>query len=450
MRRKIQSQPEEKGPNMVVGLDIGTTKILMVMGLLREDGKIEVCGYGKVPSNGVEFGQVFNVQETINSILAAKKELLNKIDEPISSVYVGVAGRHIHSMSCTNSITRPNGLDKMVSKEEIDKMIAQMESYSVDSGDIITVIPQFYEVDGLPTLKPVGTLCQKVTGQYQLIVGNTLEVRKIRKSADGAGLDVRDLILEPMASGAVCLTEEEKNQGVALVDIGGGTSDLILYESGVPIYIKVIPVGGKLVTRDIQSLNLSFEQAEALKIKHGTCLVDKANRNNVFTIPDTAGYGSPTSINEYTLANVIQSRVKQDILEAIKREIDASGYASRIKNVVLTGGGAMIRDIKQLSEFVLQRRTRIGFPINGFSTTPDSDLKNPICATALGLLKMGCLAENQPYIGNKSTDDIVDSSTDDIQDVDDDSPKRAGKLSQLSKKLESWLRNILADGGGVE
>ena len=195
---------------MVVGLDIGTTKILMVMGLLREDGKIEVCGHGKVPSNGVEFGQVFNVQETINSILAATQELLNMVNEPISGVYVGVAGRHIHSMNCTNSLTRPNGLDTMVSKEEIDKMMAQMESYSVDSGDIITVIPQFYEVDGLPTLKPVGTLCQKVLGQYQLIVGNTLEVKKIRKSADGAGLDVRDLILEPMASGAVCLTEEEK------------------------------------------------------------------------------------------------------------------------------------------------------------------------------------------------------------------------------------------------
>ena len=435
---------------MVVGLDIGTTKILMVMGLLREDGKIEVCGHGKVPSNGVEFGQVFNVQETINSILAAKQELLNMVNEPISGVYVGVAGRHIHSMNCTNSLTRPNGLDTMVSKEEIDKMMAQMESYSVDSGDIITVIPQCYEVDGLPTLKPVGTLCQKVLGQYQLIVGNTLEVKKIRKSADGAGLDVRDLILEPMASGAVCLTEEEKRQGVALVDIGGGTSDLILYESGVPIYIKVIPVGGKLVTRDIQSLNLSFEQAEALKINHGTCLVEKANRNNVFTIADTAGYGSPTSINEYTLANVIGSRVKQDILEAVKREIDASGYGSRIKNVVLTGGGAMIRDIKQLSEFVLQRRTRIGFPINGFATSPDPELKNPMCATALGLLKMGCLAENQPYIGSKNINDVVDEPIDDTQVEDDDSPKRPGRFSILSKKLESWLGNILTDGDGVE
>ena len=435
---------------MVVGLDIGTTKILMVMGLLREDGKIEVCGHGKVPSNGVEFGQVFNVQETINSILAAKQELLNMVNEPISGVYVGIAGRHIHSMNCTNSLTRPNGLDTMVSKEEIDKMMAQMESYSVDSGDIITVIPQCYEVDGLPTLKPVGTLCQKVLGQYQLIVGNTLEVKKIRKSADGAGLDVRDLILEPMASGAVCLTEEEKRQGVALVDIGGGTSDLILYESGVPIYIKVIPVGGKLVTRDIQSLNLSFEQAEALKINHGTCLVEKANRNNVFTIADTAGYGSPTSINEYTLANVIGSRVKQDILEAVKREIDASGYGSRIKNVVLTGGGAMIRDIKQLSEFVLQRRTRIGFPINGFATSPDPELKNPMCATALGLLKMGCLAENQPYIGSKNINDVVDEPIDDTQDEDDDSPKRPGRFSILSKKLESWLGNILTDGDGVE
>ena len=435
---------------MVVGLDIGTTKILMVMGLLREDGKIEVCGHGKVPSNGVEFGQVFNVQETINSILAAKQELLNMVNEPISGVYVGVAGRHIHSMNCTNSLTRPNGLDTMVSKEEIDKMMAQMESYSVDSGDIITVIPQFYEVDGLPTLKPIGTLCQKVLGQYQLIVGNTLEVKKIRKSADGAGLDVRDLILEPMASGAVCLTEEEKRQGVALVDIGGGTSDLILYESGVPIYIKVIPVGGKLVTRDIQSLNLSFEQAEALKINHGTCLVEKANRNNVFTIADTAGYGSPTSINEYTLANVIGSRVKQDILEAVKREIDASGYGSRIKNVVLTGGGAMIRDIKQLSEFVLQRRTRIGFPINGFATSPDPELKNPMCATALGLLKMGCLAENKPYIGSKNVNDVVDEPIDDTQDEDDDNPKRAGRFSILSKKIESWLGNILTDGDGVE
>ena len=446
MRRSTKSQVEES-PKMVVGLDIGTTKIMMVMGYLRDDGKIEVCGYGKAPSTGVEFGRVVNVQDTINGILAAKEMLQSNMDEPVSEVYVGVAGRHVKSTIYSNSIIRPNGLEKMVSSEEIEEMTVQMQQYSVPGCDVIAVIPQNYDVDGHSTLRPVGTLGQKVIGTYQLITGDKNEVKRIQFSTDGAGLDLKQLMLEPIASGLSCLTEEEKQQGVALVDIGGGTSDLIIFESGVPLYIKVIPIGGQIVTRDIQTLGLSYEQAETLKIKHGTCFINNADKNNFITIPDSSGYGNPLRINEYTLAQVINARVARDILEPIKHEIEASGYGDKVRRIVLTGGGSMMRDIQNLSEFIIQRKTRIGIPTSGINNSIDPALKEPICSTALGLLKVGCIAENTPYTPVHRQNS--DTTTKKPHTTKKPNPI-SGDLGGIGESIMKWLRNVSCAGPGPE
>ncbi|MBO4644978.1 MAG: cell division protein FtsA [Bacteroidales bacterium] len=396
MIKKYTAPEEESTPKMIVGLDIGTTKILMVMGFLSDDGKIVVCGHGKAPSTGVKSGGVFNLQETINDITAAKEQLLENIseNEDISEVYVGIAGRHVKSLSCINSVTRPGGNDKMVMPEEIQKMTEEMKQMDFSGSDIIAVIPQFYEVDGQATTRPAGTLCQLLVGHYQIVTGDSKEVKKVFSSVRGAGLEPKEPVLEPIASGIVCLTEEEKKAGVALVDIGGGTTDLVIFHGGVPVYSKVIPVGGKIVTHDIESsLNLQFEQAEYLKIHHGTCIPNNANKNNFLTIPDSSGYGNSVKINEVNLAQIIGVRVAEDILKPVKAAIDAAHFSKVVRSVVLTGGGSLLRDIQYLAEFIFQYRTRIGFPVNGLANSTDTSLKNPICSTGLGLLKFGCMAE---------------------------------------------------------
>lgn len=388
-----EAQPSGKLNSLVVALDIGTTKIVMVAGLLRPDGKVEVCGNSKTPSIGVEFGSVINVTDTVNSINEAKRMLEKDLNIEISQVYVGIAGRHIRSRVYSHSILRTGGNEKIVEETEIDKMTRDVEKLSYNDETIITVIPQKYIVNEIETLKPVGTLGERVEGKFQVITGFKNEIFKIGLCLQQAELKEKKIILEPMASGLACLTEEQKRQGVALIDIGGGTTDIVIFVSGVPVFTSVIPLGGQVITHDIESLGLTNEQAEMVKIKHGTCYVANANKNNNITIPSLWGGNSDNSIfSELLLAKVINARVEKDILGAVKAELIRSGYDSKIKSVILTGGGALLRDIRSLSEFVLLKKTRIGIPDTGFGC--DSNLKDPTYSTALGLLKFGCLAEN--------------------------------------------------------
>lgn len=445
MRKKNTKSQVENSPRMVVGLDIGTTKIVMVMGYLRDDGKVEICGSGRSYSDGVEYGLVFNVKQTTDAICRAKAELEENVGLPVKEVYVGVAGRHVKSKVFNSSLNRINGLDTLVTEEEIKKMTTELEHYSIPGCDVISVIPQYYDVDGIITQTPVGTLGQSVVGTYQIITGDTQEVKKIKYSVEGAELELKDLMLEPFASAIACLTDEEKKNGVALVDIGGGTTDVIVFHSGVPLFIKVIPVGGKLVTNDIMSLGISYEQAEELKIKHGTCYVDNANKNNVITIPEMAGYESSKSINEYRLAQIINARVGNDIFCAVKSAIDNSGYADKIMSIVLTGGGSLMRDVVSLSEYVLQHKSRIGFPEKGFVTV-NKDLKDPSCSTALGLLRVGCFEEATPYSGSNVEEDFFPN------DDEKETPSKIGvSLKGFMDRCGKWFRDITsAEEGGID
>lgn len=452
MRRKnIEPEPEvNNSPQMVVGLDIGTTKIAMVMGYLCEDGKVDVCSYSKTASIGVEFGLIRNLQDTINSINEVKQDVEQATGQTVKDVYVGVAGRHIKSVTCTHSITRFNGHDEIIRKEEIAKMTSDMESYIVDSGTIIAVIPQSYNIDGEETLRPVGRVGQNITGTYQIITGNEFEIRKIIKSVRDSDLSMSKLLLEPMASAISCLTEEEKKNGVALIDIGGGTTDLIIYKSSVPVYIRVIPVGGQVVTKDIMAMGLTYEEAEQIKVEHGSCAPEEADANHFITLKNSIYYGQNVKINERDLAKVINARVKRDILEAVKFEIERSGYMNDVKRVVITGGGARLKNIKSLSEFVIQKLTRIGTPGVGFTQTLEPKLKDPIFSTALGLLAYGCKSVAQPYNTSAEPANHSDSSS-------EDNEGQAGKPGIMSwamaglNKVGSLIWDSMQDDGkGVD
>lgn len=441
-RQKDKNLPQN-GPKMIVGLDIGTTKIVIMMGFLREDGKVEVCGYSKTPSVGVEFGSVFNVQDTVDAILQAKTSLENDMHETVSEVYVGIAGRHIKSTTCTHAIIRAGGNQTIIQQEEISKMTQDVENLSIPNESIIAVIPQDYCVNQTKTNKPVGALGERVLGTYQVITGITNEIFTIGLCLKKSNLIERKLILEPIASGLSCLTEEEKKQGVALIDIGGGTTDVIVFVDGVPVFTKVIPIGGQVITKDIGSLGISFDQAEYLKLNHGTCVMKNADKNNYITIPALGNYDESTQINESLLAKIINARVEKDILGVVKSELEKSGYNNEVHSIVLTGGGSELRDIRHLSEYVIQRKTRIGIPNVGFVPNLESTLKAPMYSTALGLLRYGCLTENQAfdvqsareYFGNKEDNpEVMDKN-------DEDERGWGTKISDGLNKLFKLLIN---------
>ena len=435
MDNNIQSQSSSL--KLIVGLDIGTTKILMVAGFMHSDGKVDVCGYGKSQSTGVENGRVFRPGRTIEDIKVALNQLVSSVDEPISEVYVGVAGRHIKSVGCTNSSLRPDGLNKMVTEEEVENMLCQLQQMNVKGAEVITVIPQYYEVEGKHLPDPVGTLCQHLIGYYQVVTGDVEEVKRITFSVSGAGLETKRLMLEPIASGEVCLSDQEKMNGVALIDIGGGTSDLVIYHKGSPVYVKVIPVGSQAITTDIENIPIPVEQAEYLKVNHGNCLPEMANPNNYITIPDSSGFGQSLKINERDLATVIHARVAEDILKPIKRAIDDSGYASSVKSVVLTGGGSQLKNLANLTEFILQRRTRIGYPTYGLANTIDNSLKSPVCSTALGLLRLGCIFEPESMQVEVTETEAEPKNNNRKKD------KKKGKEGSFIERVTDWFSQFI-------
>ena len=395
------SKEIEDQPQIVVGLDIGTTKIATIIGFQNSDGKIDVLGYGKGDSTGVQHGLIFNINKTVDGINVAKNTAISRSNNEFDSVYAGVAGRHINSMEFKHVITRRNGKEEVIRQEEVDKMVEDLENISVPPGEkIITVIPQRFVIDGIrETTEPVGELGEVIVGYFQIITGNDFEIKKIIRCINDCDLLVNDIILEPIASALACLTQEEKQQGVVLVDIGGGTTDVIIYTDGNPVFTKVIPIGGNVITKDIANVcQIPEDLAEKLKCGYGTCIVEKSNKNNFITIPQFHE-GAPKQISEPFLAEIIYSRVQMDILSQIQKAITESGYEKRIRaGIVLTGGGSSLKHLKELSQYTLQRNTRIGVPDIGFVNSIPAELKQPMFATSLGLLKHGIQVNLQDVV----------------------------------------------------
>ncbi len=443
--------------NLIVGLDIGTTKIATVIGYRNEkSGKISVIGHGVAASSGVEFGEIQNINRTVDGIVQSKSIAEQHANMQIQDAYVGIAGHHIKTNLYKHIIYRYGNNDIPISDEEIDNLKAEVFKAAVPPGEqIVDVIPQRYIIDdSRETNSPAGELGNSIMGIYQLITGRQKEVDKIRLCGNNSGTNFKDIVLEPMASGIACLSEDEKKNGVALVDIGGGTTDLIIYIDGSPVYTKVIALGGNVITSDIAKLcQISFEMAEQIKIKYGTCIVNKSNENNLITIPRPEQ--EAIQISEPYLSKIINCRVQEEILNTIKKEIEYSGYKNKILNIVLTGGGANLRHIKELSKFVLQKPTRIGFPVNGFSEDIPTELKQPMYATALGLLKYGILAEEHLRVNTE--DEGVDTTGETKsrnlfggkKKEKGSDPKRPKEPSGggwgFLEKVHSWLTNALED-----
>ncbi len=375
---------------IIVGLDIGTTKIAVIVGRKDKYGKIEILGFSNTESIGVMRGQVANIDKTVESIKIAIAEAEQKTGVKIGSVYVGVAGQHIKSIQHKGSIIRDNK-DDVISKEDIRRLIGNMRKLPMKPGeDIIHVLPQDFIIDGVGgIIEPVGMMGVDVSANFHIITGQTAAIRNIEKCVQTAGLDVDGLILEPIASADAVLSLDEKEEGVALIDIGGGTTDIAIFQNGIIRHTAVIPLGGNIITEDIkEGCSIIKTQAEALKIKFGSAVASENSDNEIVSIPGLRGR-PPKEISLHNLANIIQSRT-QEILDCAYFEIKNSGYEKKISlGIVLTGGGAMMKHISQLTEFISGKDVRIGYPNEHLANNVPDDLANPIFATGVGLVIKG-------------------------------------------------------------
>ncbi len=433
---------------LIVGLDVGTTKIVTVIGYLNDMGEVDVVGFGQSESKGVEYGEIQNIVKTTEGIKLSKEVAEQRSNQQIKQVYVGVAGHHVKTSTYRHVLYRhEEDKQKMpITQEEIDKLKDDVAKVSQDPGiEIIDVIPQSYTINRTrETFDPVGELGYEVIGNYQLITGNEREIEKILQCARGANVEPKEIVLEPIASGIACLSDEEKKQGCVLVDIGGGTTDMVIFIDGHPVFTKVIPIGGNIITKDIaQVCKISEITAEKIKIDHGTCIIEK-NSGKTITIPKP--FGSPVQISEYNVAQIINCRVQREIIDIVKAEIDRSGYANRLNaGVVLTGGGSNLRHLRELFEYNTQLPTRIGIPDNKFARNIPSELRQPMYATALGLLKYGIDEEMKEGVIGHEDQEMAhkESKFKRKKKTEADTSDNGSNENGAFNSFRQWVKNLL-------
>ena len=388
MEKKTTPNPS-LASELVVGLDLGTTKIAAIVGRKNEFGKVEILGIGKAESLGVNRGVVVNIEQTVASIKTAVAMAADKANVDIGEVIVGIAGQHIKSMQHRGMITRQS-LDDEVNQKDIDNLIDNMHRLVMSPGEeIIHVIPQEYIIDSESGIKnPIGHAGIRLEGNFHIITGQVSAVKNIFKCVDRAGLQTVDLHLEPLASADAVLSDEEKEAGVVLVDIGGGTTDVAIFYDGIIRHTAVIPFGGNIITDDIkEGCGIIRTQAEQLKVKFGSALSQENQENEIISIPGLRGRPHK-EISVKFLAQIIQARM-EEILEFVLFEIKSSGYERKLAaGIVVTGGGAMLKHLPQLVMLTTGMDCRIGTP-NEHLAGNDDELKNPLYATGVGLVMKG-------------------------------------------------------------
>lgn len=380
---------------IIVGLDIGTTKVCAIVGRFNEYGKIDVLGMGKADSHGVTRGVVTNINKTVEAIKKAIDEASDKSGVEVRKVHVGIAGQHIKSRQHRGLVVR-NSIDTEIDMHDLSKLEGDMYKLALNPGEeIIHVLPQEYTVDNEPGIKdPVGMSGIRLEGNFHVITAQVTAARNIYKCVQLAGLEAADLILEPLASSESVLSPQEMDAGVCLVDIGGGTTDIAIFHDGVIRHTAVIPYGGNIITEDIkEGCNVLRDHAELLKVKFGSALWEETKPNEIISIPGLRGR-DPKEISVRNLAKIIQARV-EEIFELVYCEIKNSGVEKKlIGGVVITGGGAQLKHVTHLAEYVTGLDARIGYPNEHLAKGMVEEVKSPMYATGIGLVIKGLKTED--------------------------------------------------------
>ena len=430
---------------LYIGLDIGTTKIVAMIGIVNEYEKLKIIGVGKSKSLGVHRGVVNNISQTIQSIQGAIHEAENHSNEKIDKVVVGIAGQHIRSLQHSDYITRDNS-NEVIAESDIDKVINQVYKLVMMPGEeIIHVLPQEFKIDGQSEIKqPIGMFGGRLEANFHVVVGQVSSIKNIARCVKNSGIDFDGITLEPLASADAVLSREEKEAGVALIDIGGGTTDLAIFKDNIIRHTSVIPFGGNIITEDIkEGCSIIEKQAELLKIKFGSAWPGENKDNEIVSIPGLRGR-DPKEISIKNLSKIIHARIVE-IIEQVYMEIKNYGHEEQkkklIAGIVLTGGGSQLKHLKQLVEYVTGMDTRIGLPNEHLAGNNSVEISNPTFATAVGLV-MNSMEKRKNISVNKNQSE----DEDDLENDDKDSNSIESKASQsifekFTEKIKTFLEN---------
>ncbi|MFA7445871.1 MAG: cell division protein FtsA [Flavobacteriaceae bacterium] len=443
--------------NIGVGLDIGTTKIVAMIGKKNEYGKLEIIGMGKAKSLGVARGVVNNITQTIQSIRQAIAEAENNSGYKINNVVVGIAGQHIRSIQHSDYISRSNA-DEVIDESDLDQLTNQVHKLAMLPGEeIIHVLPQEYKINGQETTtEPIGMYGSRLESNFHVVVGQASSIRNVGRCIKSAEIELATLTLEPLASADAVLSQEEKEAGVALIDIGGGTTDLAIFKDGIIRHTAVVPFGGNVITEDIkEGCSIIEKQAELLKIKFGSAWPGENKDNEIVSIPGLRGR-EPKEISLKNLSKIIHARVIE-IVGQVFNEIKAYGHEDPkkklIAGIVLTGGGAELKHIKQLVEYITGMDTRIGYPNENLAGDSDQELSSPLYATSVGLV-MESLRQKQsvksavPFVEikkeekNPLPETVVEEPTENKKEENEKDSKETTRKSFFEKYVEK-IKNFI-------
>ena len=421
----------------IAAIDIGTTKIVAIVGRKTDNNKIKILGMARTPSKGVKRGVVLNIEETVNAIKSVVEDVQVRTGIIFNDVFVGIAGQHIKSIRNRGYINR-DSYDDEITKDDINALIEDMFKIPIEVGEeIIHVLPQNYIVDNETGVKnPIGMAGKRLEGNFQIVIGQVSSARNIERCVNRVGLTVRELILEPLASSSAVLTADEIEAGVALVDIGGGTTDVAVFYDDVIRHTAVIPFGGNVVTKDIkEGCSILLRQAELLKVQFGSALGDIAQEDKVVTIPGISGR-DPKEISFKSLAYIIQSRM-EEIIDAVLYEIENSGCAEKLSaGIVLTGGGAMLKHLPQLVKFKTGYDVRIGVPSEHVTGEMEDDMNQPMFATSVGLIIKGYESLDRKKKKEDVQDVIDEEPVEELaEEGEDKSSNKKGIFDSLKTKI---------------
>lgn len=435
--------------NYSVGLDIGTTKIVAIIGKKNEYGKIEILGIGKSKSLGVHRGVVNNITQTIKSIQQAVEQAEINSGLKIGSVVVGIAGQHIRSLQHSDYITRKDS-EEVINEDDLDSLCNQVYKLIMLPGEeIIHVLPQEYKVDGQAEIKePIGMYGGRLEANFHVVVGQVSSIKNVGRCIKSAGLDLANITLEPLASADAVLSHEEKEAGVALIDIGGGTTDLAIFKDGIIRHTAVIPFGGGVITEDIkEGCSIIEKQAESLKVRFGSAWPGENKDNEIVSIQGLRGR-EPKEITLKNLSKIIHARVVE-IIEQVYVEIKNYGHDEQkkklIAGIVLTGGGSQLKHLKQLVEYITGMDTRIGYPNEHLAGDSDEEVASPLYATAVGLLMNAIRNQERKSALNvnkiKKEEEPVMAGFEEEPKVNTIKKERKSVFDKWSEKLKDFLDN---------
>ena len=372
-----------KGKLLNVALDVGTTKVCTTIGFQDEDG-MEIVGVGSHPSHGLKKGSVVNIDKTVNSIRSSLEEakMMAGVEE-VKSATIGIAGNHIYCFNSSGVVAVKNS---EITQADVDRVLEAAKAVLIPSDrEVLHVIPQEFRVDSTTGIKnPIGMCGSRLEAHVHIVTGKTPLIQNIIKCVEAAGIKANDVILQPIASSKSVLSQDEKELGVVLVDIGGGTTDLAVWKGGSLVHSQIIPVGGNHFTNDLAvALKIPHNEAERIKTNHGSVLAEKLNQSSHITVNGLSG-SKPSEVQLGQVAKVLGARA-EELFMIIKKVMNEKQLSDLLTGgYIVTGGGALIKDLAELGEYILEKPTKIGYPkpFGGMTTI----MQNPKFSTVLGLL----------------------------------------------------------------